>query len=192
MEHYADVDEFLACATSWHDECAALRAILLDCGLGEAIKWGKPCYTHDGSNIAIVQPFKDFLALMYFKGALLDAPDGVLQEQGENTRSARRLCFTSVAQVAEMEATVRDLVRQAIEVDQAGLTVDPPELELVDELQARLDDDPALKAAFEALTPGRQREYNLYVSGAKQSQTRARRVDKHAPRILAGKGLRDR
>jgi uncharacterized protein YdeI (YjbR/CyaY-like superfamily) len=187
------IDRRFAEATRWREEATQLRAILLDCGLGEALKWGKPCYTHDGDNIAILQRMKGFLALMFFKGALLDDPAGVLQEQGENTRSARRVCFTSVEDVERMDATVRALVREAIAVEAAGLTLpDPPELVLVEELQARLDADPALKTAFEALTPGRQREYHLHVSGAKQSETRARRVAQHVPRILAGKGLRDR
>ena len=193
MQHYADVDAFLADTTRWHDEIRALRPILLDCGLDEAVKWGKPCYSHAGNNVAIVQPFKGFLALLFTKGALLDDPDGLLQEQGENTRSARRLCFTSVDDVASQREAVRGFVAQAKIVEDDGLTLPPaPELVLVEELQARLDADAALKTAFEALTPGRQREYHLFVSGAKQSATRTRRVEKHVDRILAGKGLRDR
>ncbi len=136
---------------------------------------------------------KGFLAVMFFKGALIHDPRGVLQEQGENTRSARRLCFTSVEQVGEMEATLREFVRKAIEVEELGKKLPArPAVALVEELQARLDGDPDLKAAFENLTPGRQREYHLYVSGAKQSKTRTARVDKHVPRMLAGKGFRDR
>ena len=193
MEKFADVDDFLAAATRWHDEAATLRTILLGCKLDEAVKWGKPCYSHEGNNIAIVQPFKDFLALMFFKGALLDDPRGVLEEQGQNTRSARRVRFTSVAQVRKLRPTVRALVRAAIEVEKQGKTVPKPtKLVLVEELRARLDRDPELRAAFEQLTPGRQRAYHLDISGAKQSKTRLARIDKHAPRILAGKGLRDR
>jgi len=169
-----------------------LRAILLDCGLHEALKWGKPCYTHGGVNIAILQKMNAFLALMFFKGALLDDPKGLLEEQGENSRSARRLCFTDVRQVARMDASVRSFVGKAIAVEEAGLELPKrPDLVLVDELRARLDRDPALKAAFEKLTPGRQREYNLQVSSAKQSKTRVQRVEQQVPRILAGKGLRD-
>ncbi len=193
MKKYANVDAFLASTTRWHDESAQLRATLLACGLGEAIKWGKPCYTHDGANIAILQPMKNFLSLMFFKGALLEGPAGVLQEQGANSRSARRVCFTSVAQVAELDSTVRDLVRKAIAVERAGSKVPgPPALVLVEELRKRLAEDPALEAAFERLTPGRQREYNLYISGAKQAKTRTARVEQHVDRILAGKGFRDR
>lgn len=165
---------------------------MLGCGLSEALKWGKPCYSHEGKNIAIIQEFKAFVAVMFFKGALLDDPEGVLERQGENTRSALRVCFTSVKQVAAQKAALQDFVRQAVEVETKGLTVPASsEIVLVDELQARLDDDPALRAAFAALTPGRQRGYNLYVSGAKKSETRAARVAKCAPQILAGKGLHD-
>lgn len=165
---------------------------MLDCGLGEALKWGKPYYTYEGKNIAIIQEFKAFVALMFFKGALLQDAHGVLEEQGENTRSALRACFTSVEQIAQREAVLKDYVRRAIEVEKAGLAVpERAELVLVDELQARLDAEPALRAAFAALTPGRQRAYNLYFAGAKRSETRAARVEKCVPQILAGKGLRD-
>jgi len=176
----------------WREGALELRTIMLDCGLGEALKWRKPCYTFDDDNIAIIQPMNDFLALMFFKGALLDDPDSVLQSQGKNTRSARRLCFTSVEQVLDAEETLRALVREAIRVARAGLEVPKKPLVLVDELQHRLDADPALAAAFDALTPGRQRGYNIYISGAKQSETRERRIDQCEPKILAGKGLRDR
>lgn len=192
METYANVDDFLACTTSWSDEVEALRAVLKDCGLDESIKWGKPTYGHQGDNIAIIQPFKRFLALLFFKGALLDDPDGLLQSQGPNTRAALRLQFTSVDDVAERDAAIRAFVRQAIAVEAAGLTVPKVEVVLAQELRDRLDADPALERAFEGLTPGRQREYNLFISGAKQSKTRAARVEKHVDRILAGKGLRDR
>lgn len=165
---------------------------MLDQGLEEELKWGKPCYTHDGQNIAILQKMKAFLALLFFKGALMDDPEGLLREQGKNTRSARRLCFTSVEQVDREEAAIRALIRSAVAVEEAGLELPPaPAPELAEELQARLDADPALKRAFEALTPGRQRAYDLHISGAKRSETRARRVEQHVPRILAGKGLRD-
>ncbi len=195
MKKYPDVDAYLADATRWPEEIAELRAILLRCGLEESVKWGKPCYSDTASenNIAIIQSMKNFLALLFFKGALLDDPRGLLKEQGANTRSARRLCFTSVGQVREHAPAVRDLVRRAIEVEAEGKTL--PErgaLVLAEELQARLDADPKLAKAFETLTPGRQRAYNLYITGAKQAKTRHARVDKHVTRILAGKGLRDR
>lgn len=187
-----DVNEFYASVISWGEVAQRLRRILLECELDEALKWRKPCYTFDGNNICIVQHMNDFLALMFFKGALLEDPDELLQEQGENTRSARRLCFTSVDEVDGMEGAVKDFVRQAIEVERKGLTVPKDdELVLVEELQDRLEADPALKAAFEALTPGRQRGYNIYFSGAKQSKTRAARVEKYVSKILAGKGMRD-
>ncbi len=187
------VDTYVEQSEHWPDELAALRPILRNCGLVEELKWRKPCYSHGGSNIVILQEMKDFLALMFFKGALLSDPDGVLEAQGPNSRSARRMCFTSVDDVARLADTVAAYVREAIVVEDAGLEVPPaPELVLVDELQVRLDGDAALREAFDALTPGRQREYNLHFSEAKQSSTRARRVEKYAPTILAGKGFRDR
>ncbi|HSJ71689.1 MAG TPA: YdeI/OmpD-associated family protein [Acidimicrobiia bacterium] len=171
----------------------ALRPILLGRGLTEEIKWRQPCYTHGGKNIVIIQEMNEFLSLMFFKGALLEDPEGVLRDQGPNSRSARRMEFTSVEDVARLTDTIGSYIEEAIDVEEAGLQVDPaPELELVQELQDRFDHDQALKTAFEALTPGRQREYNLYFAGAKQAATRSARVEKSAERILAGKGLRDR
>ncbi|MGB5757637.1 MAG: DUF1801 domain-containing protein [Acidimicrobiales bacterium] len=187
------VDAYISRSNRWQEELIDLRPILLSGGLTEEIKWGKPCYSYEGSNIAILQEMKDFLALMFFKGALLEDAAGVLEEQGPNSRSARRIQFTSVDDVARLADTVKAYIEEAIDVDQAGLEVGPaPELLLVDELQHRLDQDPALKAAFDKLTPGRQREYNLYFSGAKQAKTRQARIDKHAQKILDGKGLRER
>ena len=188
-----DVDAYIERSQKWPEEMAELRPILLGCGLTEEIKWGKPCYRHDGSNIVIVQEMNKFLALMFFKGALLEDPEGVLEQQGPNSRSARRIRFTSVVDVTRLADTVKAYVEEAIDVEEAGLELGPPpELGLVDELQHRLDRDPALKAAFESLTPGRQREYNLHFSGAKQAATRAARVEKYVQKILDGKGLRDR
>lgn len=187
------VDAYIDRSDQWPDEMRALRSILLDCGLTEEIKWGKPCYAHDGKNIAIMQEMKGFLALMFFKGALLEDPLGVLHEQGPNSRSAKRFELTSVSQVNELAGTIKDYVEEAIDVEQAGLEVPPaPELDLVDELQRRLDADPELDTAFRSLTPGRQREYNLYFSDAKQASTRESRIDKHVDKIRAGKGFRDR
>jgi uncharacterized protein YdeI (YjbR/CyaY-like superfamily) len=188
-----DVDAYVERSEQWSEELAAIRPVLLDRGLSEEIKWGKPCYVHDGANIAILQEMKEFLALMFFKGALLADPEGVLEEQGPNTRSARRMRFTSVDDVHRLADTVSAYVDEAIEVEQEGLDIGPaPELVLVEELQRRLDRDPELRAAFDALTPGRQREYHLQISSAKQAATREARVDKFAPKILAGKGFRDR
>ena len=187
------VDAYVGRSTSWPAELAALRAILLGCGLSEDIKWGKPCYGHDGRNIVILQEMKAFLALMFFKGALLRDPEGVLVEQGPNSRSARRIEFRSVQDVTALAETLQVYVAEAIEVEDAGLQVGPaPALELVAELQERLDADPALRDAFAALTPGRQREYNLHIGDAKQPATRTARVEKCTPKILSGKGFRDR
>jgi uncharacterized protein YdeI (YjbR/CyaY-like superfamily) len=192
MEKFADVDEYLERSELWPDVIRALRPVLLGCGLDEAIKWGKPCYVHDGRNILILQEMKDFLAVMFFKGALLADPDGALREQGPNSRSARRLQLTSTEEVAGSAGTIEVFVAEAIAVEDAGLSVPEADLVLVDELQQRLDEDAALAEAFEALTPGRQREYDLYVSDAKKAETRVGRVEKSVERILAGKGLRDR
>jgi uncharacterized protein YdeI (YjbR/CyaY-like superfamily) len=186
------VDAYIKRSQKWPDEMAALRDVLLACGLAEEIKWGKPCYSRNGNNIVILQEMKDFLALMFFKGALLKDPAGVLEGQGPNSRSALRICFTSVADISRLAPTITAYVAEAIDVEAAGLQVAPaPELVLVDELRTRLDRDPALKAAFEALTPGRRREYNLHFADAKQAKTREDRVEKCAPKILAGKGFRD-
>ena len=187
------VDAYIRRSDQWPGEMTALRPILLGRGLTEEIKWRKPCYSHEGGNIAILQEMKEFLALMFFKGALLKDPAGVLEDQGPNSRSARRIRFTSVEDVARLADTVEAYMDEAIAVEEAGLKVDPaPEPVLVAELQSRLDQDPALKAAFEALTPGRQREYNLYFSGAKQAGTRSGRVERYAGKILDGRGFRDR
>ena len=193
MKHYPDVDAYLRESEQWPEEITALRPILLNTGLTEAIKWGKPCYSHEGKNIAIVQEMKEFLALMFFKGALLEDPADVLFDQGPNSRSARRMQFTSVEEITDLQHTIRAYLTGAIEIEEAGLSVEAaPALELVAELREALDRDHELRAAFEALTPGRQREYNLHIAGAKQSKTRSTRVEKHADKIRAGKGLRDR
>lgn len=187
------VDEYIERSQKWPELIGALRPILLAAGLTEDVKWSKPCYSHNGKNIAIVQEFKHALSLMFFKGALLSDPGGVLVDQGPNSRSAKRIEFTSVDHVHRLAETIRQCVAEAIEAEEAGLVVEAaPELALVDELRDRLDEDPELKAAFEDLTPGRQREYNLHIGAAKQSSTRAARVEKYADQIRAGRGLRDR
>ena len=187
------VDDYIGRSEKWPEEMTDLRSILLGCGLTEEIKWGKPCYSHEGKNIVILQEMNEFLSLMFFKGALLSDPAGVLEEQGPNSRSARRIRFTSVEEVARLVDTVEAYIDEAIHVEETGLEVGPPpELVFVEELQGRLDQDPALKVAFAALTPGRQREYNLYFSDAKQSKTRVARVEKYVQKILDGKGFRDR
>jgi len=186
------VDAYITRSTKWPEEILRLRPILLSCGLTEELKWGKPCYSSEGGNIAIVQEMNDFLSLMFFKGALLSDPHGVLEEQGPNSRSALRIRFTSVDDVVRLAAVVTAYVKEAIDVEDRGLQVGPgPALVLVEELQQRLGRDAAFKAAFEALTPGRQREYNLYFSDAKQASTRSSRIDKFAAKILEGKGMRE-
>lgn len=195
MNDVADdtVDEYIARSQRWPQEMAALRSVLLGCGLSEDLKWAKPCYSSGDANIVIMQEMKKFLALMFFKGELLKDPDGVLEPNGPNSRSASRMCFASVEDVERLADTVVTYVAEAVQVEEDGLDVGPPpELVLVHELQARLDGDPALAAAFEALTPGRQREYHLHVSDAKQTATRESRIDKCTPKILNGKGFRER
>ncbi len=178
---------------AWQGEIRKLRAILLDCGLDEELKWGKPCFLFEGKSVAIIQPFKEHCSLMFFKGALLKDTHGLLRSQGENTQSAMRLEFTSESQVKK--AVVQSYVKQAIAVEKAGLKVDfkaKRELELPEELVRILQKDGRLAKAFHALTPGRQRGYVLHFTGAKQSQTRTARIEKCIPGILAGRGLNDR
>lgn len=185
------VDAYIGRSDKWTDEMTALRSVLLGCDVTEAIKWDKPCYSHDNKNIAILQEMNDFLALMFFKGALLDDADGVLEAQGPNSRSALRICFRSVDDVTRLSDTVRAYVAEAIDVEEAGLEVAPADVVFVAELQHRLDADAAFNEAFESLTPGRQREYNLYFSDAKQAETRERRIDKYTDKIMDGQGFRD-
>lgn len=180
-------------AKLWREEALALRAVLLDCGLTEAMKWGKPCYGQDGANIAIIQRMKGFLALLFFKGGLLDDPDGILAPQGPNSRSGYRAVFTSVQDVERMAPSIRACVRQALEVERKGLKVETStEIDLPEELVFAFDEDPDFRAAFEALTPGRQRGYALYFSDAKQSETRTSRIEKYRQKIFNGKGFHDR
>ena len=192
MEDFPNVDAYVAGSSTWADEIRRLRP-LLAARLDEGIKWGKPCYSHEGANVVILQEFNGVLSVMFFKGVLLDDPDGLLVEQGPNSRSAKRLEIHSVEDVDRLSDSIGRLVDSAIDVEERGVELPAvPELELVEELRDRLDADPALKAAFEALTPGRQREYHLFISGAKQSATRQARVEKNVARIVEGKGLRDR
>lgn len=186
------VDAYIERSMKWPEEMSALRSILLGCGLTEEMKWGKPCYSHEGAHIVILQEMKAFLSLMFFKGALLSDPQLVLVEQGPNSRSARRMEFTSVADVSRLSKVVKSYVEEALRVEADGLQLGPkPQLVLIDELQHRLARDPRLNTAFEALTPGRQREYNLHFSAAKQSSTRLAWIDKFVGKILDGKGFRD-
>lgn len=177
----------------WEAEIEKLRSILLDCGLTEERKWGKPCFVLDGSNVAIIQPFKEQCSLMFFKGALLRDQHGLLRSQGENTQSAMRLEFTSEAQIKK--AVVASYVKQAIAAEKAGLAVQfkaRHEMEFPEELRQLMAKHRGLEGAFRALTPGRQRAYILHFTGAKQAATRIARIEKCTPRILAGKGMNDR
>jgi uncharacterized protein YdeI (YjbR/CyaY-like superfamily) len=193
MERFDDVDAYVQASTQWRDEIELIRPVLLRTGLTEQIKWGKPCYSHDGSNVVILQEMKEFLALMFFDGALLADPEGILESQGPNSRSARRICFRSPADVRRLSKSVRSYIAEAIALADAGVTVEAaPELVLVDELAQRLASDAALARGFAKLTPGRQREYHLHIADAKKSETRHARIDKYADKIRSGKGLRDR
>jgi uncharacterized protein YdeI (YjbR/CyaY-like superfamily) len=185
------VDGYLRKAQKWQEEMTKLRRISLDSGLTEELKWGKPCYTFQTSNIVIIQGFKEFCALLFCKGALLKDPNGILKKFG--WQAARRIPFSNVREIVEMELILKAYIHEAIEAEKAGLKVNykkNPE-PIPEELQNKLDEIPALKTAFEALTPGRQRGYILYFSGAKQSKTRVSRVKKCMPQILKGKGLND-
>ena len=187
------VDAFVGRAKTWQGEIKKIRSILLECGLEEDLKWGKPCFAFEGTNVAIIQPFKTHCSLMFFKGALLKDTHGLLRSQGENTQSALRLEFTSVAQVKK--AVLAAYVKQAIAVEKSGAKVDfkaKRELELPEELTKMLKKDRPLAKAFQALTPGRQRSWVMHFAAAKQSQTRTARIEKATPQILAGKGMNDR
>jgi uncharacterized protein YdeI (YjbR/CyaY-like superfamily) len=188
------VDVHLSRAKKWQEEFEKLRMIILDSQLTEELKWGKPCYTFQESNIVIIQGFKEFCALLFCKGALLNDANGILEKPGENTQAARRVPFTNVREIVEMEPILKAYIHEAIEAEKAGLKVDfekNPE-PIPEEFQNKLAEIPALKTAFDALTPGRQRGYILYFSAAKQSKTRESRVEKRMQQILNGKGLNDR
>lgn len=188
------VDAFLDRQTRWQPEMKRLRAIALGCGLDEEIKWGKPCYVAGGNNIVLIQGFTKYCALLFFKGALLEDPGGILQKVGPNSRIGMQARFTDVNEIDAQTPTLKACVRQAIEVERSGAEVDLEQAEpraVPEELQQRLDQDPALRAAFDALTPGRQRGYLIYFSDAKQSKTRSSRIEKYVPRILDGLGLHD-
>jgi uncharacterized protein YdeI (YjbR/CyaY-like superfamily) len=190
----AKVDAYLSKAKKWRKELDQLRKIILDCGLSEELKWGSPCYTFQKNNIVIIGELKDCCVLSFFKGSLLNDANGILLKPGENTQGARLIRFTNVPEIVKMEPILKAYIYEAIELEKAGLKVDfkeKTELIFPEELQKKLDKIPALKAAFNALTPGRQRAYNLYFSAPKQSKTREARVEKCMPKILNGKGLTD-
>jgi uncharacterized protein YdeI (YjbR/CyaY-like superfamily) len=189
------IDAYIGRAKKWQKEMEKLRSIILECGLTEELKWGKPCYAFNNSNVVIIQGFKEYLALLFFKGFLLSDPNGILQKTGENTRVGRQIRFANLRQIAEMKTVLKAYIYQAIEVEKAGLKVNTKEkipLKIPVELQEKLKENPDLKKAFNALTPGRQRAYSIYFSTPKQSTTRESRIKKSIRQILNGKGLNDR
>ena len=189
-----DVDFFFDKASQWQKEYEKLRTIILECGLTEELKWGCPCYTFENSNIVLIHGFKEYCALLFFKGALLADPDGILIQQTENVQSARQVRFTNVRDIVTMERVLKAYIYEAIEVERAGLKVklkQTSDFKIPPEFQNKLNKNAALKKAFNALTPGRQRGYLLYFSSAKQAKTRESRIEKYLEKILDGKGLED-
>ncbi len=188
------VDEFLSKAKKWKEEYEKLRNIVLDCELTEEFKWMHPCYTFQNKNIVLIHGFKEYCALLFHKGALLKDAHGILIQQTENVQAARQIRFTNVREIVAMETILKAYIYEAIEVEKAGLEVNfkkNTEFIIPEEFQNKFDEIPALKTAFEALTPGRQRAYIFYFSEPKLSKTRESRVEKYLPHIFNGKGLND-
>jgi uncharacterized protein YdeI (YjbR/CyaY-like superfamily) len=188
------VDAFLSRTKKWREEFERLRKIILDCHLTEELKWGCPCYTFENRNVVLIHGFKEYCALLFFKGALLRDANGILIRQTETVQAARQIRFTNVQEIVKLKPVLKAYIHEAIEVEKAGLKVDfkkTTEFTVPEEFQNKLDKLPVLKRAFAALTPGRQRGYILYFSSAKQSKTRESRVEKSMQRILEGKGMDD-
>ncbi len=188
------VDRYLEKSDKWQEELEKLRAIILDCGLTEEFKWGCPCYRFQETNIVLIHVFKEYCALLFFKGALLNDAKHILVQQTENVQAARQVRFTTLREIVKLEPVLKNYIHEAIEVEQAGLKVSfkkTAEFKMPEEFKKKLAKSPKLKTAFEALTPGRQRAYLLYFSSAKQSKTRESRVERYTPQILKGKGLDD-
>lgn len=188
------VDFFFDKSQQWHKEFEKLRAIALSTELIEDLKWGCPCYTFEGKNIFLIHGFKEYCALLFFKGALMKDPDQVLIQQSENVQAARQIRFTDVQQINDLEEIIRAYMFEAVEIEESGAKVEmkkTKEFEMVEEFKNKLDENPELKEAFDALTPGRQRAYLLHFSSAKQSKTREARIEKYIPQILNGQGLND-
>ncbi|MFV0419370.1 MAG: YdeI/OmpD-associated family protein [Dysgonomonas sp.] len=189
-----EVDIYLGKIDMWREEIEKLRMIALECGLTEELKWAKPCYSFGGNNIVIIQGFKKYCALLFFKGILLNDPNKILLKMGENTHVGRQIRFTSVKEIVEITPILKAYIHEAIEIEKAGLKVESKEIAALTipvEFQDKLSEVPALKKAFEALTPGRQRAYIIYFSAPKQPQTRISRIEKCMQQILYGKGLND-
>ena len=188
------VDFYFVKAQRWQQELELLRTIVLDCGLVEELKWGVPCYRYKEANIVLIHVFKEYCAILFFKGALLKDPDGVLVQQTKNVQAARQIRFTGVLEVRIMEKLIKAYILEAIEVEKAGLKIEYKETKafiIPEEFQNKLKENLNLKNAFEALTPGRQRAYIFYFSAAKQTKTKVSRIEKYIPQILDGKGLDD-
>jgi uncharacterized protein YdeI (YjbR/CyaY-like superfamily) len=194
MNSNPKVDFYFTKAKAWQEELQKLRAIVLDCQLTEELKWGVPCYTFENSNIVLIHVFKEYCALLFFKGALLKDPEGLLVQQTKNVQAGRQIRFTNVREISKLKTILKAYIHEAIEVEIAGLKVElkkTTEYDIPEEFQNKLDENPTLQTAFEALTPGRQRAYLLYFSSPKQSKTREARVEKYTRQILNGKGLND-
>jgi uncharacterized protein YdeI (YjbR/CyaY-like superfamily) len=188
------VDSFFTKAGKWQEAVVKLRSLILDCGLTEELKWGCPCYTFNTKNIVLIHTFKEYCALLFFKGALLHNSDGILVQQSENVQAARQVRFTNAKEVLKLKKTLKAYILEAIEVEKAGVEVklkQTTEYTMPVEFQTQLDKKPKLKKAFEALTPGRQRGYLLHFAAPKQSKTRESRIENCIPQILEGRGLRD-
>jgi uncharacterized protein YdeI (YjbR/CyaY-like superfamily) len=188
------VDFFFNKATQWQAEYKKLRTIVLACGLTEELKWGVPCYTIEKRNIVLMHGFKDYCALLFVKGALLQDAEGILIQQTENVQAGRQIRFSSVREIVEREPILKAYLHEAVEVEKAGLKVpykETAEFSMPEEFINQLEEVPGLQDAFEALTPGRQRAYLLYFSAPKQSKTRVARIEKCTSQILKGKGLND-
>jgi uncharacterized protein YdeI (YjbR/CyaY-like superfamily) len=188
------VDFYFTKAKKWQSEIKKLRTIILDCHLTEELKWGVPCYTFQDSNIVLIHTFKDYCAVLFHKGVLLKDPKKILIQQTENVQAARQVRFTSLAEIVKLEKTLKAYILEACEVEEKGLKVpmkETKEFEMPEEFGAELKKNAALKKAFDALTPGRQRGYLLYFSSAKQAKTREARIEKYVPHILDGKGVDD-
>ncbi len=194
MINYKNVDAFLKNTTKWLPEIELMRSILLDCGLDESIKWGKPCYSFQNKNLIIIQPFKEYCAFGFFNGALINDTNNILVKPGQNTQEGRQIRFTTEKDIKKMEVVLKKYIYESIEVEKAGLKLDvssKKEQIQIPELVQKFKENQALKKAFMALTPGRQRAYNMYFEAAKQPATRISRIENYTPRILNGKGFHD-